>query len=154
TAIPPVVRAARAIRERRLSVDALDVAAIGISLATGQPTTAAFITFLLSVGDRILEHTQDHARSAISKLMKLDATEAWRIAEDGSVARVAATKLAVGDRVLVESGGRVAADGVVVSGEASVDEKALTGESIPRARRSGDRVLAATVVVEGQIVLE
>ena len=44
-------------------------------------------------------------------------------------------RLAVGDRIVVEAGGRVAADGIVVRGAASVDEKALTGESIPRERR-------------------
>jgi cation transport ATPase len=55
---------------------------------------------------------------------------------------------------VVEAGGRVAADGVVVRGIASVDEKALTGESPRESDEVGDRVLAATVVVEGQIVIE
>lgn len=161
TALPSARRALRAGRERRLSVDVLDLAAIGISIGTGQPVTAAFITWLLGVGDLILERTSDRARTAISKLMKLDAEEAWRIrpgdgraagAED--VEHVSAKKLAVGDLIVVEAGGRVAADGVVVRGVASVDEKALTGESVPQERKVGDRVLAATVVVEGQIVIE
>jgi Cu2+-exporting ATPase len=153
TALPSAKRALVAASERRVSVDVLDVAAVGISIATGQLATAAFITLLLSVGDRILERTADSARGAISKLMRLDASEAWRI-EGERVVRVAASKLEVGDRVVIEPGGRVAADGIVVSGEASVDEKALTGESMPRTKRAGDRVLAATVVLEGQIVLE
>lgn len=161
TALPSARRALRAARERRLSVDVLDLAAIGISIGTGQPVTAAFITWLLGVGDLILERTSDRARDAISKLMKLDADEAWRIRPgDGGVPgaddveHVSAKNLAVGDLIVVEAGGRVAADGVVVRGVASVDEKALTGESVPQERRTGDRVLAATVVVEGQIVIE
>ena len=154
TALPSVRRAIRAAKEKRLSVDLLDLAAIGISLATGQPTTAAFITWLLGVGDLVLERTSDRARSAISKLMKLDATEAFRLRSDHSVEKVSVKKLAVGDRLIVDAGGAIAADGVVVSGFALVDEKALTGESFPRERRAGDRVLAATVVVEGQIILE
>ncbi len=157
TALPSAKRALRAAQERRLSVDVLDLAAVGISLGTGQPITAAFITWLLGVGDLILEQTQDRARSAISKLMKLDADEAFRVVagEDGAeaVVKVAATKLVVGDRIVVEAGCSVAADGVIVRGVASIDEKALTGESIPRERRTGDRVLAATVVLEGQIVV-
>ena len=165
TAVPSARRALRAAHERRLSVDVLDLAAIGISIGTGQPTTAAFITWLLGVGDVVLEHTQDRARSAISKLMKLDADHAFRIvtrSHDGGddahdaheqIERVSSKKLVVGDRIVIEAGGRVAADGVIVRGLASVDEKALTGESIPRDRRVGDRVLAATVVIEGQVVV-
>ncbi len=159
TALPSVKRALSALREKRVSVDMLDVAAIGISIGTGQPLTAAFITWLLGVGDLILERTGDRARTAISKLMKLDADSAWRLEPGGAegeetVEHVKAAKLAVGDLIVVEAGGRVAADGVVVRGLASVDEKALTGESIPQERQKGDRVLAATVVVEGQIVVE
>jgi Cu2+-exporting ATPase len=154
TAIPPARRALTALGEKRLSVDLLDVAAIGISVATGQPATGAFITWLLGVGDLVLEHTHDRARNAISKLMKLDASDAWRIGRDGEVEKVAVKRLAVGDRVVVEAGGRVPADGIVVQGVAAVDEKALTGESIPQERRVGERLLAATVVVEGQVVVE
>ena len=62
-------------------------------------------------------------------------------------------KLAVGDRIVVEAGRRVPADGLVLRGMALVDEKALTGESVPREKRAGDRVLAATVIVEGQLVV-
>jgi len=161
TALPSARRALAAAKERRLSVDVLDLAAIGISLGTGQPTTAAFITWLLGVGDLVLERTQDRARTAISKLMQLDADQAFRVqaSPDGDpaheqVEEVSAKRLAVGDRIVIEAGGRVAADGVIVRGVASVDEKALTGESIPRERRVGDKVLAATVVLEGQIVVE
>jgi Cu2+-exporting ATPase len=154
TAVPPVRRALGALRERRLSVDLLDVAAIGISIGTGQPATAALITWLLGVGDLVLARTHDRARDAISKLMKLDATEAWRVEADGEVKRVSVKQLALGDRVVVEAGGLVPADGLVLRGTASVDEKALTGESVPQEKREGERVLAATVVVEGQIVVE
>ena len=154
TAIPSARRALRALGQGRASIDLLDVAAVAISLATGQPTTAAFITTLLSVGDRILEATEDGARGAISKLMQLDAAEAWRLDSRGEPVRVSAKSLAVGDRILIEAGGRVAADGIIVRGEASVDEKALTGESLPRDKRAGDRILAATVVVEGQVLVE
>ena len=153
TAIPSARRATQALWQGRATVDLLDVGAVGISLATGQPATAAFITMLLSVGDRILEHTADRARGAISRLMKLEATEAFRV-EGERVVRIAARQVRVGDRLVVDAGGRLAADGLVVSGEALVDDKALTGESVPRLRRPGDRILAASVVVEGQVVIE
>jgi Cu2+-exporting ATPase len=152
TAIPSMKRAYRALSERRTSVDLLDLAAISISLGTGQPLTAAFITWLLGVGDIILAQTTDRARAAISKLMKLDADDAWRVLPSGETERVSVKRLAVGDRLVVEAGGRIAADGIVESGAAMIDEKALTGESVPCERKAGDRVLAASVVVEGQLV--
>ena len=59
TSIPAARRALQAAKEKRLSVDVLDLAAIGISLATGELVTAAGITMLLSLGDRIVERTSD-----------------------------------------------------------------------------------------------
>ncbi len=153
TAIPSARRAFRALAERRASVDLLDLAAVGISLGTGQPITASVITWLLGAGDVILAYTTDRARSAISKLMQLDTVDAWRVTPTGEIEKVSVKRLAVGDRLVVEAGGRVSADGIVESGVALVDEKALTGESLPRERVAGDRVLAASVVVEGQLFI-
>jgi len=153
TALPSARRALRAVAERRLSVDVLDVAAIVSSIATGRYANASLMTWLLGVGDLVLDRTADRARAAISRLMQLDVSDAWRL-EGGGTRRVPPHRLAVGDRIVVYPGARVAADGIIVEGEASVDEKALTGESLPRTRSVGDRVLAATVVVDGQIVVQ
>ncbi|MGZ3424545.1 MAG: heavy metal translocating P-type ATPase [Polyangiales bacterium] len=153
TALPSVRRMLGALGEKRLSVDLLDVAAIGISIGTGAPTTGAFITWLLGIGDIILARTSDSARNAIAKLVKLDATEAW-VVRGEKLEKTAAKSLRVGDVLVVGSGTAVAADGVVVAGHAQVDEKALTGESVPREKRVGDRVLAATTVVDGELRIE
>jgi Cu2+-exporting ATPase len=153
TALPSAQRAFRALRDKRLSVDLLDLAAVGISVATGRPSTGAFITWLLAIGDAILEKTQDRARGAIAHALRLEATEAW-VLHDGTTKRVSAKSLAKGDVLVVETGGAVAADGVVVRGSALVDEKALTGESVPRHKQVGDRVFAATVVVDGEVHVE
>jgi Cd2+/Zn2+-exporting ATPase len=67
---------------------------------------------------------------------------------------VPAGQLVAGDLILVKPGERIAADGVVRGGESSVDEAAVTGESIPIARRAGDAVLAGTVNAEGALEVE
>jgi Cu2+-exporting ATPase len=154
TALPSTRRAAQALAQGELTVDTLDFAAIVASLATSRFATAAFMTWLLTVGDLLLERTAGRARQAIASLMQLDVADAWRIGADGRVERVAAKKLARGDRIVVYTGERAPADGTVAEGIAMVDEKALTGESMPRQRAAGDRVLAASVVVEGRVVLD
>jgi Cu2+-exporting ATPase len=154
TAIPSARRAVRDLAHGELTVDTLDVAAIASSLVTSRCTTAAFMTWLLTVGDVLLEHTQGRARQAIASLMQLEVAEAWRVEKDGRVERVASRRLARRDRIVVYAGERAPADGTVVGGVAMVDEKALTGESLPRERKPGDRLLAASVVVEGRVELE
>jgi Cu2+-exporting ATPase len=153
TAVPSTRRAAQALMRGELTVDALDVAAIGASLASSRYATAAFMTWLLTLGDLLLERTTARARRAISSLMQLEVADAWRVGADGRVERVATKRLCRGDRIVVYTGERAPADGTVVRGVAMVDEKALTGESLPRERSSGDRVLAASVVVEGRVEL-
>jgi Cu2+-exporting ATPase len=154
TAVPVAGRAARALVKGHLTIDALDVGAVGIALATGRPTTAALITWLLGAGDFILERTADRARRTMSARAHREASHAWRLLPGGEVEKVAVRQLRPGDRAVVYPGERIGADGVVVEGAATIDEKPLTGESLPRSRKAGESVSAATVVVEGQIVIE
>ncbi len=91
---------------------------------------AALVTIML------LGHWQEmkaigQARGALAALAELIPDDAERVAADGSVDRVPITALAVGDVVLVRSGGRIPADGEVVDGDAEVDESMITGESRP-----------------------
>ncbi len=152
TAIPSVQRTRATLRERRIGVDALDVAAIAVAIGTGRLATAAFITWLLGLGDLVLARTQARARRAISERLDLETAEAYRVSPDG-IQRVEAQALRPGDLIVVDAGARVAADGVVEDGTALIDEKALTGESMPRTRQRGDRVLSASIVVEGQVIV-
>ncbi len=151
TAIPSLRRFVQAAREGRATVDSLDTAAIASALVTGQVGTAAFMTWLIGLGDLLLDRTQERARKALTSLVQLDSADAFRV-EGGRVARVPTGELAVGDRIVVAAGQRIPADAEVDQGLATVDEKALTGESVPRPRHPGDRLLAATVVVDGEVV--
>jgi Cu2+-exporting ATPase len=155
TAIPPVRRAARSLARGRVNVDVMDATAIAVCLAQGQPITASLVTALLAVGDLVLDRTHARARTAISRLMHLDDGEAFVLgAGDSAPRRIHPRDLAPGMRIVVYPGARVPADGVVVQGCLSVDEKALTGESVPRDRREGERVMAASVALHGQAVVE
>jgi Cu2+-exporting ATPase len=90
------------------------------------------------------------ASSALDALAALLPDEAERVG-DGGTRTVAIAELEVGDVVLVRAGGRVPADGVVIDGQADVDQSMITGESRPVAKRPGDRVVAGTVATDSAI---
>jgi Cu2+-exporting ATPase len=111
---------------------------------------AALITIML------LGHWQEmkalgQARSALSALAELLPDEAERLRPDGSLESVSLEALQPGDVVLVRPGGRVPADGLIVDGEAELDESMVTGESRPVPKQPGDRVVAGTVVTDSAL---
>jgi heavy metal translocating P-type ATPase len=155
SAIPPFRRAITSLAHGHVNVDVMDAVAIGVCLARAEPVTAAVITALLAVGDLILDRTHVRARTAISQLMKLDDGEAYVLASRDAVPKkVHPRELVPGSLIIIYPGARVPADGIIVEGALSVDEKALTGESVPRDRRAGEHVMAASVAVHGQAIVE
>ena len=91
------------------------------------------------------------AQGALAALAELLPDDAERVAGDGEIETVPLDELRRGDVVLVRSGARVPADGVIVDGEAELDESMITGESRPVPKRIGDRVVAGTVATDSAI---
>jgi Cu2+-exporting ATPase len=94
------------------------------------------------------------ASSALEELARLIPSEAHKIMPDGSIIDMAVSELGRGDRVLVKPGEKIPADGTVVSGETSVNESMLTGESVPVFRQKDSRVIGGSVNGEGSITVE
>jgi P-type Cu2+ transporter len=111
-----------------------------------------FIFFLL-LGRYAVLVARQNAGQLHSALARSLPVEARRLVNHG-VERVALIELAEGDRVQVSAGETIPADGRIGSGAVMVDESLLSGESLPRRRAIGDRVLAGSLVREGQMVLE
>ena len=137
------------VGERRLTVDALDTAAIGLLVAQGLYPYAAFITTMVTAAEVIRTATQERSRQAIAEVMGDLGSTAW-VERDGDVVEIDADDVRVGEVVLVSTGDRVPVDGVVVEGKIVVDEQALTGESVPVERDVDAEVFATTAVAEGQ----
>ena len=93
----------------------------------------------------------DRARRAIRSLLEVAPEEAEIVGEDGSTRREPASRIKAGDRVLVRSGDTIPIDGSIISGRSSVDQKAITGESVPVPRQPGDAVFAGTINGEGAL---
>ena len=150
----PLARSIAALRNGEISIDLLDVAATFAALATGRHVTAAFVIWMVGIGDMLLDLSAHQARSALSVLMRRKEQEALRVLPDGHIETVLVGELEAGDHLLVQAGHGIVADGKVVSGLAEVDAAALTGESRLLPKRQGDPVFASTFVAEGRLVVE
>ncbi len=110
---------------------------------------AAAVTVFLLLGRVIEERSKRRAGAAVRALLDLAAREVEL--EDGT--RMGAEQLRVGDRFLVRPGEKVATDGVVVSGHASLDESMITGEAAPVEASAGDTVTGGTLAADGRLVV-
>ena len=115
--------------------------------------TAAVVTTLIMLGRWFEARATRRAGAAIEALMKLGAKEATLLGEDDHEHQVAVQELQPGDRIVVRPGEKIATDGVVESGESSVDMSMLTGESAPVDVRPGDDVTGATLNTSGRLVV-
>ena len=149
-----VPRAWRSLRHRRLDIHGLMSAAVVGAMALGQWDEAATVAFLFGLSEALEALSVDRARRAVRALLEVAPETAELIGPDGEVRTVAAAEVAKGDRVRVRSGERVPVDGSVSSGRSSVDQKAITGESVPVLREPGDAVFAGSVNGEGALEVE
>ncbi len=111
---------------------------------------AALITIML-LGHWLEMRALGQAQSALAALAALLPDEAERVRSGGEIETVSISALGRADVVLVRAGGRVPADGVVIDGEAELDESMVTGESRPVAKGAGDPVIAGTVVTDSAL---
>lgn len=124
----------------------MSVAALG-ALYLGDTAEAAMVLLLFLIGERLEAFAASRARSGVQSLMKLVPENAVKIV-DGERTEVPASELDIGDVIEVSPGGRLPADGELISSAASFDESALTGESIPVERYQNESVMAGGVVVD------
>ncbi|HBC83621.1 MAG TPA: zinc/cadmium/mercury/lead-transporting ATPase, partial [Escherichia sp.] len=124
----------------------MSVAAIG-ALFIGATAEAAMVLLLFLVGERLEGWAASRARKGVSALVALK-PETATLVVNGERKTVAIATLRPGDVIEVAAGGRLPADGALLSAEASFDESALTGESIPVARAAGEKVPAGATSVD------
>lgn len=110
--------------------------------------SAGMILTLITLGKWLETRSKGKTSEAISRLIDL-APKTAAVLRDGKETEVPVEEVRVGDLVLVRPGGRVPVDGEVAEGSSSVDESALTGESIPVEKTVGDRVIAASINKSG-----
>jgi len=112
--------------------------------------SAAMILTLITLGKFLETRAKGRTGDAIRALMDLSPKTA-SVRRDGVVLEIPVEEVKVGDTVIVRSGGSIPVDGTVTEGRASVDQSALTGESVPVEKLPGDTVAAATLNTEGYL---
>ncbi len=146
---PIILNALRDLRAGRLSTNELVALAVIASFASGNYREAGMVAFLMLLGEIIETRTADGARRSIESLVKLTPTKARRVRPDGEEEEVAAADLSIGDIIRVRPGDNISADGVIVSGQSSLNQANITGESLPVDKRTGDEVFAGTQNLTG-----
>lgn len=140
----------QALRARIISIQLLvTIAAVG-GLFIGDQWEAAAVTFLFALGGHLEARTLARTRDAIQQLLNMAPATAT-VLREGKEVEVDPEEVAVGEIVLVRSGGKIPIDGVIARGNASVNQAAITGESIPVEVTVDSQVFSSTLVEAGYL---
>jgi Cd2+/Zn2+-exporting ATPase len=152
---PTALRAFQALRSKAFSIDLLVTIAVIGALVIGEYLEAAVVSFLFIFGAWLEARTLEKTRRSLRDLVDLAPQEA-QVLRDGETVTLSVDDIVLGDQLLVQSGGMIAVDGVIVSGRALISEATITGEPVPAAKTVGDKVYSGTIVDSGylQVVAE
>lgn len=132
------------------SIEMLMTVAAGGAVLIGAAEEAAAVVVLFLIGELLEGVAAGRARANIQSLAALVPKTAL-VVIGTEIKEVPADQLKVGDEINVRAGDRISADGVILTGESSVNEAPVTGESVPKQRKAGDRVFAGTVNGDGTL---
>ena len=140
-----------ALRNRNLNINALMSIAVTGAVLIGQWPEAAMVMFLFTVAELIEAKSLDRARNAIGGLMQLTPDRATVQQAGGDWLEQEVKSVQLGARVRVRPGERISLDGEVLSGQSSIDQSPITGESLPVEKGEGDKVFAGTINQAGSL---
>jgi len=142
------------LRKFKIDIHFLMISAAIGAAALGQWIEGAILLFLFSLSGALEHYALDKSRNAIHSLLKLRPLQAHRIHQDGSEETVSIDDLIIGDIIVVKPGEHIPIDGRIKKGETTVDQAAITGESVPVFKSQGNIVFAATLNENGVVEIE
>ena len=150
-AAPIAIQAYQALRVKVVSIDLLVTIAVVGAFLIRNFEESAIVTFLFLFGAYLEQRTLSKTRSAIKELTEMAPESALKRTEEGEFVEVDVEEVDVGDILLVKTGAKVPVDGTVLSGEGSINEAAITGESLPVSKEQGSAVFAGTILDNGTL---
>lgn len=148
---PIALQAYQALTVKVVSIDVLVTIAVSGAFLIRNFEESAIVTFLFLFGGFLEQRTLNKTRSAIKELTEMAPESALKQMENGEFTEVGVEEVGVGDILLVRTGAKVPVDGTVLSGEGSINEASITGESIPVGKEKGSNVFAGTILDNGTI---
>lgn len=140
------------LRKGRMEVEVLDAVAITVSTLRGDFGTAGSVMMLLEIGEILEEWTHRKSVEDLARTMALHVDKVWLLSEDKEVL-VSCDQIKENDCIHIHTGNVIPFDGLVVSGEAMVNQASMTGEALPVRKTEGSTVFAGTVAEEGDIII-
>ncbi len=140
----------RATLKRQVISHTLMTIGVIAALAVGEWVTAAIVVIFMRVGDYVENFTTESARRAVKELTSI-APQTARVEREGAEIELPVAEVKVGETVIVRPGEKIPADGEVISGHATIDQSAITGESMPVEVTNGSHVFAATIAKSGSL---
>lgn len=138
------------LKSLRIDIDMLMLLGAVLAACIDQPFEGALLLFLFALSGALETHAVRRTQSAIVSLREL-APKSANVFEGDSTRHVPLRQVSKGTRILVRPGERIPLDGTVIDGRSSLDQAAITGESIPRECSVGDEVLAGTQNLNGRL---
>jgi Cu+-exporting ATPase len=139
--------------EGKVGADIAIAIACVAAFLIGEPMVAAEIIFIGMVGECLESFTFERTQRQVRKIVEIFPHRCW-VLRGGKEERVHATDVLPGELVVVKPGARIPVDGIVRSGQSSVDSSTLTGESLPLEKQPGDEVLAGSLNQFGLLTIE
>jgi Cd2+/Zn2+-exporting ATPase/Cu+-exporting ATPase len=140
----------RATLKRQVISHTLMTIGVIAALVVGEWVTATIVVIFMRVGDYVEKFTTESARRAVKELTAI-APQTARVERDGLEVDIPINEVKIGEMVIVRPGEKIPVDGEVVSGQATIDQAAITGESMPIEVASGSQVFAATIAKLGSV---
>lgn len=144
------------VKDHDITADVLVALALIGSLILKEFFAAGEVAFIMQIGSILEDFTSDRAKKGISKLIKLSPKKANLMVggKEGQVKIIDADQVKLGDILQVRAGESIPVDGKIIEGSTRIDQSAMTGESIPIEKNSGDLVMSGTINQNGSILIE
>ena len=149
-----ILKALKSLAKGQLNVSVLDAVAITVSLIRGDFETASSVMFLLKIGEILEEWTHKKSVSDLANTMSLGIEKVWLKNKNDEEVLVSANKVNVGDKIVLRTSNMIPLDGEVIDGGVTVNQSAITGESVAVNKTVGSRVYAGTVVESGECLIK
>lgn len=141
------------VKDHDITADVLVALALIGSLILKEFFAAGEVAFIMQIGSILEDFTSDRAKKGISKLIKLSPKKA-NLFVDGQIKIIEADQVKLRDILQVRAGESIPVDGKIIEGSTSIDQSAMTGESIPVEKNPGDLVMSGTINQNGSILIE